>query len=190
MVVPFPVPNSDAGLVKALRTGYPEAVRVLSERHFEELLRIAARILGPDTMLSAVATEAMRRALAKIDELEDPTKLKVWLTCRVVAACRARLRWRRYFGWIIPARTQENVRGALGYSEQMLAAYRVLDRLGDRQRVMFCLVIIHAMSLAEVSTVLGLSLISARGMLDRACRDFARLSENEPSISRLRLRSA
>ncbi|MGE5788525.1 MAG: RNA polymerase sigma factor [Myxococcales bacterium] len=176
--------------MKALRAGYPEAVRVLSERHFAELLRIAARILGPDAMLKAVVTEAMRRALTKLEELEDPTKLKVWLTSRVVAACRARLRWRRYFGWIIPTKPRENLAGALGYSEQLLGAYRVLDRIADRQRVVFCLVIIHAMSLAEVSTVLGLSLISARSILDRACRDFARLSENEPSISRLKLRSA
>lgn len=194
VVVPFPVPKSDEGLVKALRAGYPEAVRALNERHSAELLRIAARILGPDAALCAVVTDAMRRALANLDELGDPTRLKLWLTSRVVAACRARLRWRRYFGWITPGKAhalgQAQAPDASSYSEQMLAAYRVLDRIGDKQRILFCLVVIHAMSLAEVTTVLGLSLISARAVLDRACRDFARLSESEPSISRLRLRSA
>ena len=204
VVVPFPVPKSDEGLVKALRAGYPEAVRALNERHSAELLRIAARILGPDATLCAVVTDAIRRALADLEELEDPTRLRLWLTSRVVTACRARLRWRRYFGWITAGKAQSQARAAAprpsgeqeqapdasSYSEQMLAAYRVLDRIGDKQRILFCLVVIHAMSLAEVTTVLGLSLISARTVLDGACRDFARLSENEPSISRLRLRSA
>lgn len=190
VVVHFPVPTSDGGLIKALEAGHPDALRALTERHSGELLRVAARILGPDAMLEAVVTKAMRRALLRIDSLEDPSRLKHWLTSNVVSAARRRIWVRRIEGWLRTRSRAKSLRSSVisvepRYSEQLLATYRVLDRLNDDQRVIFCLVVIHSMSLAEAATLLDVSLITGRNLLDKACNNFVLHCQREPAIQRL-----
>lgn len=195
VVVSFPVPASDSGVVRALRAGHPGAIRALSERYSGNLLRIASRILGPDRMLEHVVTRAVRRALTNIDQLEDATKLRVWLISHVVRATRRRLRFRRYERLLKSTRisqaltahapTGKSANTAEPFSEQLLASYRVLERMNDEQRIVFCLVIIHALSLAEVATVLEISLIACRSLLDKACAGFMRHCQREPMLQRL-----
>jgi RNA polymerase sigma-70 factor, ECF subfamily len=197
VVVSFPVPSSDGGVVKALRAGHPGAIRALTERYSADLLRIASRILGPDAMIESVVTRALRRALARIDRLEDATRFRTWLTSQVVRATKRRLRLRRYGRWLQTSRFGNNLIGKdpnaeeprrptePRFSELLLASYRVLDRMNDDQRIVFCLVTLHAMSLAETATVLEIPLIKCRTLLDRACADFMRHCQREPIMQRL-----
>lgn len=189
VVVSFPVPSTDGGVVKALQAGHPGAVRALAERYSGDLLRIAARILGPDAMIDTVVTQALRRALARIDQVEDATKLRVWLTSQVILATRRRLRFRRVARWLPStgkaSKVAESVSAEPRFSAQLLASYRVLDRMSDDQRIVFCLVVIHAMSLAEVATLLQMSLITCRTSLDKACGNFMRYCQHEPVMQRL-----
>jgi RNA polymerase sigma-70 factor (ECF subfamily) len=190
VVVPFPVPKSDVGLVAALRSGHSDALRVLCERHSGELLRIATRILGPDDGVGAVVAEAVQRSLEKLDELTEPRALRIWLLSQVVAVARQRLRARRRWRWVggrkqpsYPARSER-------CSEQLLVTYRVLDRMSDDQRIVFCLVVIHSMGLAEAAMLLGGSLASVRATLERAYASFGDHSRNEPSVLTQRKRFA
>lgn len=190
VVVPFPVPDSDVGLVTALRAGHAEAVRVLCDRHSGYILRVAASILGPDDALTTVVADAMQRALETLDQLADPRVLRVWLVSRLVVVARQRLKARRRWRWLGLHWRSDASCCDLRWSGQLLASYRVLERLRDDQRIVFCLTVIHSMSLADVATVLGLSLSQVRALLDRASAGFARHAHAEPLISAQRLRSA
>jgi DNA-directed RNA polymerase specialized sigma24 family protein len=190
VVVPFPVPGSDVGLVTALRAGHVDAARVLCERHSGYLVRVAARILGPDQTLVTVVAEALHDSLETLEQLKDPRALRVWLVSRLVVAARQRLKARRRWRWLGLQRHSEASCNGERWSEQLLASYRVLDRLSDEQRIVFCLVIIHSMGLADVATALGFSLSQVRGALDKACDGFVRHSECEPTVCVRRLRSA
>jgi len=62
-------------------------------------------------------------------------------------------------------------------SNRMLAAYCVLNRLTEAQRLVFCLVVIHSLELAEAAAVLRISLAHAEHTLDRAHTCFLRQAE-------------
>lgn len=190
VVVPFPVPGSDVGLVTALRAGHADAVRVLCERHSSYLMRVAARILGPDESLTTVVAKALHGSLLAINQLKDPRALRVWLVSRLVIATRQRLRARRRWRWLGLHKHSDASCNGRHWTEQLLASYRVLDRLSDDQRIVFCLAIIHSMGLADVATALGLSLTQVRSLLDKSCDSFTHHSACEPSVSVRMLRSA
>jgi DNA-directed RNA polymerase specialized sigma24 family protein len=190
VIVPFPVPGSDVGLVTALRAGHADAVRVLCERHSGYLMRVATRILGPDETLTTVVAEALQDALVALDQLKDPRTLRVWLVSRLVVPARRRLKARRWGRWLGLRKGSDPSWHGKRWSEQLLASYRVLDRLSDDQRIVFCLVIIHSMGLADVATALGLSLSQVHAALEKACDSFTHHSAREPSVSVRRLRSS
>jgi DNA-directed RNA polymerase specialized sigma24 family protein len=182
VVTRFPVPDSEAGLTKALLAGHPDAIKVLCERHSGELLQVAACILGPDTMLDSVVADSIRRSLASLTQLNEPRALREWLIARLIVVARQRLRVRRYWGWLFPGRQLALARDGRHYSDKLLASYRILDRMNARRRIVFCLVVIHSMSCSEVAVVLGVSLAMVQKTIDRACRDFAHRAADEPSI--------
>jgi RNA polymerase sigma-70 factor, ECF subfamily len=190
VVVPFPVPKSDVGLVTALRAGNEEAVSVLCDRHSAFLLRVAARILGPDERLVPVVAEAVLQSLEKLDQLREPLALRAWLLSQLVVVTRRRLRGRRRWRWFLPRKLSDPSPDGKLYSDRLLATYRVLDRMDDYPRIVFCLAVIHSMSLTEVAAALGKTLVEVRVMLDEACRGFAHRCESEPSVSARALRSA
>jgi RNA polymerase sigma-70 factor (ECF subfamily) len=186
-VLVFPVPPSDVGLVTALRAGHVDAVRSLCERHSLFLKRIAARLLGPDVALSQVVAEALRHALDSIDQLAEPRALRTWLVCRLITVVRRRLRARQRWLWTHPLCTTPPWRDGLAWSEQLVATYRVLDRLPVEQRIAFCLMTIHSMGLAETAMVLGVPLAHARSTFQKANKRFSRYSCDEITIRSRRL---
>ena len=190
VIVPFPVPRSDVGLVTALRAGHVDAVHVLCDRHSGYLLRVAARILGPDDALTAVVAEALHSGLHSLDQLKDARALRAWFVARVVVAARNRLKTRRRLRWFGIGRRRV-ARGSQLWSDQLLATYRILDRMNDVSRIVYCLGVIHSMGLADVAVALGLSLSQVRSALDKACSQFSRYVVDEPSLLTSRkLRSA
>jgi RNA polymerase sigma-70 factor, ECF subfamily len=183
VIVPFPVPKSDTGLVAALRAGHPDAVRVLCERHSREMLRVATRILGPAQSVDATVVEAIHRSLVGLDSLKDPRCLRAWLISRVISVAREQLRMQRRWRWALWRNRQRTHEQGSSHSDLMSATYRVLNCLDDDQRVVFCLAFIHSMGIADVATSLGISLARTRALLDKACLNFADGCANEPSYS-------
>lgn len=190
VVLPFPIPESDVGLVTALRAGHPDAVRALCSRHSGYLIRVAARILGPDDSLIPVVAGAIRWALETLDELTEPRALKAWLVSKLVVACRNRLKIRRRWHWLRSRKHSLPCGDGQYWSARMLASYRVLERMQDEQRIVFCLIVIHSMEIAEVATVLGVSLSRVRTVLEKASCSFAQYVRSEPLIAARALRSA
>jgi RNA polymerase sigma factor (sigma-70 family) len=135
------------------------------------------RVLGPDPQLSVVVGEAVSRALSALDELEQPAELRRWLLNHLISATRRRLRTRRqrrWFSLLLNRRRYEEV--LAGTSERQRATYRLLNRLGDEERIALCLTAFDRMDPAELATVLSTSVSRVRRLLERAEMHFARLS--------------
>lgn len=176
VIVPFPVPSSDAGLVAALRANHHDARRVLCERYSGELLTVATRLLGPDRCAGPIVIDTLRWTLTHIDSLAEPRTLRVWMLSRLVTLVRRRLRAQRVWRWLGGVRADNWFAGAR-CSEQLVATYCVLERLSVEQRLAFCLIVIHSMGLAEVGAVLGVSTLDVRSTAASAHALFDRLAQ-------------
>ncbi|MGC4063314.1 MAG: hypothetical protein QM784_01400 [Polyangiaceae bacterium] len=172
----FPVPNTDFGLVDALRAGHPNARRVLCDRHSGELLSLATRIFGPRGGVTAFVVSTLQRALERLDELQEPRELRLWLLKRLVDAARWTLRFDRLRYWF-GRRRELGPRRARQYSTRLLATYRVLDGLAVEQRLAFCLVVIHSMRISEAATILNRPIADIERTLARAHAKFTRVAK-------------
>jgi len=183
-VLTFPVPPTDTGLVSALRANHPDGVRVLCDRFSGELLKVAARILGPDAGVRALATETLRWSLRHLDELTDPRLLRLWLLSRLVVLSRRRIRMRPLLFWQADGRSESGSCGVC-CSDQLVSTYRLLDRIDIDQRIAFCLLVLHSTSLAETAAVLGVSCDLVKRKLAAAHARFRHLARSKlPSLMR------
>jgi RNA polymerase sigma-70 factor (ECF subfamily) len=181
-VFAFPVPHSDIGLVRGLRAGQLEALRVLCERYGADLLQVGMRVLGPDTDLKAVVGRAVGLALARLEQLENPRELRHWLIANLISVIRQRLkarrRWRILALFFRTTVSTRDTRTFVGYSEQLLSTYRRLDRLKDSERIVLALSVFNEMEPFELATVLGTSVTKVHRLLERAEVNFERTCDN------------
>src|SRR4051794_11554232 len=79
-----PSPESDAGLVRALREGDEEAFTELVDRYGPPMLRLAAMYVSSRAVAEEVVQEAWLAVLTGIDRFEGRSSLKTWIF-RIVA---------------------------------------------------------------------------------------------------------
>jgi DNA-directed RNA polymerase specialized sigma24 family protein len=176
-VLAFPVPHSDVGLVRALRTGHPDAVRALNEQYGAELLRVGMRVLGPDERLESIVCGGLARALALIEQLDNPRELRRWLITHLVFALRGHLRAQRRWAWWRAVRRVVQPSFEEPYascSEGLITTYRTFERLDVSDRIVLTLASIDGMEPAELATILGTSVAQVRKRHERARRRFER----------------
>ncbi len=186
-VVPFPIPDSDAGLVAALRSGRLDAAATLFARHGRLVQRILARVLGPDPDLADLLHDVFVEALASLERLDDPRNLRTWLTSIAVFTARGhiRRRKRRRILMYLPlyqlpepgvtSRVEE-------WSEPLASTYRVLERLGEDERILIALRYVEGLELTEVAAAVGVSLATVKRRLSRAQTRFFKLARGEPAL--------
>ena len=186
-VLAFPVPHSDIGLVRGLRAGQLDAARALCDRYGADMLRVAMRILGPDTSLRSLVSDATSRAVSEIELLDDPRTLRSWLISHLISAVRQRLRARRRrellnclcgpITLLLGNKARERVELIVDSrnSEMLVSTYRVLDSMGDGERIVLCLASFDRMDLSEIATVMGTSVARVRRMWRRAEERFERI---------------
>ena len=186
-IVPFPIPDGDAGLVAALRSGRVDASAALFERHGRLVQRILARVLGPDPDLADLLHDVFVQALENLDRLDDPKSLRTWLTSIAVFTARGHIRRRRRWRMLqylplgqlpepgVTSRVEE-------WSEPLGATYRVFDRLGDDDRILIALRYVEGLELTEVAAAVGISLATVKRRLQKAHVRFSRLARTEPAL--------
>lgn len=186
-VVPFPIPDSDVGLVAALRAGHADANGTLFERHGRFMQRVLARILGPDPELLDVLHDVFVEALQSIDRLSDPKCLRAWLTSITVHTARGHIRRRRrrrilqYLPFyalpqpIVFPTVEE-------WSQPLRATYRVLEKMSSDDRILIALRYIEQLELTEVAAAVGVSLATVKRRLSKASQQFFGLASTEPAL--------
>lgn len=186
-VLPFPIRESDVGLVAALRAGRPDAAAALLDRHGRFIQRVLARVLGPDPELPDVLHDVFVEALENLASLEDPKCLRMWLTSIAIYSARGHIRRRKrrriiaylpFYAVPQPAylsRVDE-------WSQPLLAMYRVLEKMRDEDRILFALRYIEGFELTEVARAVGVSLATAKRRIYKAQQCFFALARQEPAL--------
>ncbi|HEY6727141.1 MAG TPA: sigma-70 family RNA polymerase sigma factor, partial [Polyangiaceae bacterium] len=139
-VLELPIPDSDAGLVAALRSGRQSAKAALFDRYGRHVERVLTRVLGPDPDVQDLLQDVFVSALESIDRLEDPNSLKPWLSRIAVFTARGRIRrrvrWRfiRNDAFDEVAEVEAHLASA-EVSEALRRTYQALKQLPPDERI-------------------------------------------------------
>jgi RNA polymerase sigma-70 factor (ECF subfamily) len=166
-VLPFPIRDSDVGLVAALRAGRSDAATALFDRHGRFIQRVLARVLGPDPELPDVLHDVFVEALESLEKLHDPKCLRTWLTSIAIFSARGHIRRRkrrRIISYLpfhaVPQPAISS--GVEEWSQPLLATYRTLEKMRSEDRILFALRYIEGLELTEVAAAAGVSLATAK----------------------------
>lgn len=194
-VLELPVPDSDAGLVVALRAGRQSAKAALFDRYGRHVQRVLSRVLGPDPEIPDLLQDVFVSALESIDRLSDPSALRPWLSRIAVFTARSRIRRRVRWRFIRSEPPEELAEveahfASAEVSEALKTTYAILNRLPSDERIAFALRFIDGMELTEVAAASGVSLATIKRRLVKAQRRFVEAARAEPSLHDWLLRGA
>ncbi|MEM9069886.1 MAG: sigma-70 family RNA polymerase sigma factor [Myxococcota bacterium] len=179
--------GDDAALALALRRGDPGAPAALYDRYAAYLRRVLARVLGVDDELPEVLHETFAQALASIDKLEDPDRLKGWLVRIAIFTARGTIRRRQRRRWLRfgPPNQIPELQTAPASTESKITLDRVfaiLDKMPTKERVPFTLRFLEGMQLTDIADACDISLSSVKRYLKRAEKRFVHLAERDPLL--------
>jgi RNA polymerase sigma-70 factor, ECF subfamily len=179
--------GADATL-EAVLAGDERAQSELFQRHAPEVERLLSRILGRDGELRDLVQEVFVRAFERLEQLDDPSKLRAWIVAIAVFVARERIRSRRRKWWLVlvPHHAVEELTGSDAPNpdrDVADATYRVMDRLPAEERIALALRVIDGRELTEVAEACGVSLATIKRRLVKAQERFRLLASNEPALS-------
>lgn len=183
--------SADTALVDELRKGArgtQAAAVALFDRHGRHVERLLYSLLGPDGEAEDLLHEVFLRALQGIGDLDEPDKLRSWLTGITVHTAREHIRKRVRRRWLsfvaeLPEPPPPPVRVA---SEEVTEATRctfeVLRGMTPDARVIFSLRFIEGMEMAEIAVACDVSLSTAKRRLKDAERLFLARALRFPAL--------
>jgi RNA polymerase sigma-70 factor (ECF subfamily) len=166
---------SDAALVRCVRTGDPEAFRLLVDRHHDDALRYATHLLGDPADAEDAVQETFVRAYRYLASYREQDRFRAWLwrilvnRCRTLAVDRSRRPQPRdlaqYPDLVDPASPDADLDRAMLRRE--LAA--ALASLPADQREAVLLHLVEGLSYPEISAATGAGVSALKMRVHRAC---------------------
>src|SRR6478752_7421955 len=92
MATPLKFVGDDHALVQALRAGHPGAAAAFYDRQAARVRRALRSVLGADADVPDLLQEVFIRAIDRIGELEDFSRVRSWLTTIAIFTTRAHIR--------------------------------------------------------------------------------------------------
>jgi RNA polymerase sigma-70 factor (ECF subfamily) len=175
----------DADLVAALWAGDASAPATLFDRYGAQVERLLWSLLGPEAEADDLLHEVFLRALEGVHDVEEPSRLRSWVTGIAVFTAREHIRKRTRRRWLFfvddvperpaPAPTEE-------ISEATWQTFEVLRSMDADERVIFSLRFIEGMEMAEVAVACDLSLSTAKRRLKDAEKHFVARARRYPAL--------
>jgi RNA polymerase sigma-70 factor (ECF subfamily) len=184
----LPLPESDAGLVAALRAGRNDARAEIVRRCAPDVERVLFRVLGPDSEIEDVAHDVFVAAFMSLDRLREPHALRSWLVSIAIRKAkkliRRRTRW-RFVASVAPADLPEReaVAASLELTEALRTTYRILSRLPVDDRIAFTLRYVDGMELTSVAEVTEVSLATAKRRIARGQKRFLEVARKSDLLA-------
>jgi RNA polymerase sigma-70 factor (ECF subfamily) len=168
-----PPSSSETELVAALGRGEPWAAVEVWDRHAASVRRLIARALGPRPEVDDLTQEAFMRVFSRIGLLRDAGALREFVFAIAVNVLRRELRyrWVRRRVLLSDSGSVPDVEGPSAdpeAREALARCYAILDKLGARERAAFVLRYLEEQTLEEVASGLGVSLSTAKRLVNRA----------------------
>lgn len=162
---------SDAILAQRAADGDAAAFGVLVRRHGPFLRAFAIRLTGSVSDADDVVQDALITVWNQLSTLDDPSKVRAWMTSILSRKATDSLRSRRSSDELDEEQPSDDEQGpenrALA-SSQMEALSAVLARLPEGQRQCWVLKEMGGYSYEEIAERLEMSTVTVRGKLARA----------------------
>jgi RNA polymerase sigma-70 factor (ECF subfamily) len=177
--------SSDAEIVAELRAGVRSAAALLFDRYGRHVERLLWSVLGPDADAEDLLHEVFLRAMAGIGDIEDPSRLRSWITGIAVITAREHIRRRQRRRWLrfveeVPERAQ--IVASEEVNEATRCTFEVLTSMGADERVLFSLRFIEGMELAEIAVACDVSLSTTKRRLKDAEKHFVARARRIPAL--------
>jgi RNA polymerase sigma-70 factor (ECF subfamily) len=167
---------------------HPQAPRVAWARFSPLVRRIVRRSLGPASDTEDAVQDVFVCLFEKAHTLRDPAALKAFIVAITVRTVRYQIRRRRVRAWVGLGDTGDvpDIRVVESNTESrqaLIRFYRILDRVGSKDRAAFVLRFIEGMEVADVAAALETSVPTARRRFTRAHRRVALLAGRDPFLA-------
>ena len=183
----------DSELAVALGAGEPWAVGEVWRRFAPMVLKMAERALGSRTDAEDLAQEVFYRVCQLAASLRDPNSLRSFIYSIAIRVLKTTLRYRRLRRWLSFHRPETLV--DLRHStpdvegrDSLKRFYALLDRLSDRDRLVFVLRRVESMTVEEIATVMELSESTVKRSLLKSSEQLSKWVQREPALAELESR--
>jgi RNA polymerase sigma-70 factor (ECF subfamily) len=177
----------DAAVARAASSGSLAGRAQVYDRYARHVRGVLVRLLGVDSELDDLIQEVFVEVLDSLPRLQDPTRLKAYLTAITVHVARARIRRATRHRWLtfwapenlpeLPApEADETLR------EAMRATYAILHGLPTEERIAFTLRYLQGMELVELADACGVSLSTCKRRMRAAERRFMARARGNPAL--------
>jgi len=152
-----------------------DAAGAFFDRYSNHVERLLWSLLGPENEAEDLLHEVFVRALEGMGDLEDPTRLRSWLTGITVHTAREWIRRRVRRKWLRFVEELPEV-PVLSASEEVNEAtrctYEILKGMSTDDRLVFSLRFIEGLEMADVAVACDVSLSTAKRRLKDAEKHF------------------
>jgi len=180
--------DPDVALVEALRRGDAHAELAAWNRFATGVDQTLRRMLGPGPDREDLLQEVFIRFFRRIGTLREPAAVRGFLTGICIHVVRGEIARRRRRRWLSltptgdlpePLPTHPDLEGR----EAVTRYYRMVDKLGGKERSFFVARTIEGMTLEEVAAAHDVSVSTAQRRITRASRRVAALVRRDPMLS-------
>lgn len=181
---------ADAELARSLVNGETWALNETWRRFAPMVLMMAERALGSRSEAEDVAQETFCRVFRTASTLEKPESLRSFVYSVAIRALRSHLRSSRLRAWLsfdAPEALIDPRYCTLDVETRDLLRrfYRLLDRLSSRDRLVFLLRRVEAMTVEEIAATMEISTSTVKRALTHASQRLSRWVESDPGLDGL-----
>lgn len=170
--------DTDVALVNALRAGDARAELAAWNRFALGVDQTLRRLLGPGPDREDLLQEVFIRFFRRVGTMREPAAVRGFLTGICIHVVRGEIARRRRRRWLALTSTGEIPDKAarapdLDGREAVSRYYRLLEKLGGKDRSLFVSRTIEGMTLEEVAAAHAVSVSTAQRRISRASRRIA-----------------
>jgi RNA polymerase sigma-70 factor (ECF subfamily) len=181
---------SDGDLARGLIAGDAGAVAETWRRFAPMVIMMAKRTLGSQTEAEDIAQEVFYRLYRKAKRLRAPDSLRSFVYAFTIHALKTELRRRKVRAWLRfeqpAALTSLGARTLDVESRDLLRRFvGLLDRLAARERLVFILRRVEAMTVDEIAATMGLSESTVKRSMAHAVGRLSRWLDADPALAGL-----
>jgi RNA polymerase sigma-70 factor, ECF subfamily len=184
----LPLPDSDAALVAAVRSGRDDGREEIVRRCTPDVERILHRVLGPDSEIEDLTHDVFFAAFQSLHQLREPRALRSWLVGIAIRKARKLIARRKRWSFIrsvAPVDLPEPpaATSSADISDAVRSTYRILAELPVDDRIAFALRQVDGMELTQVAEATGVSLATTKRRILRARRRFVQLASRSEVLA-------
>jgi RNA polymerase sigma-70 factor, ECF subfamily len=178
---------SDSELGRALIAGEPWAQIETWNRFSPVVLKMAVSVLGSQADVHDIVQEVFSRLLRKAKTLRNPDSLHAFVVSFAIRVLKSELHTRRARSWLVfhaPETLPDVPAAAVDVESRDLLRkfYALLARLGAKERLVYTLRNIEAMTIEETAEAMAISIATVKRVQKRATDALAQLLTDDPEL--------